>query len=158
MLRQEASEQYQKALKLGQKQHRNDVVHGRYPYPQVLDEFFDEYMSAGRVEIGRVEIPMDQIVGTVTSGRKSTFSSNFMPLLPLESEFAMKWINLCAAHLGDEGIREPIVCVEYMGRFYVQEGNKRVSVLKSYEASTIPGCLRHRSSGRGSGRQRVDPL
>ena len=141
MVRQEATEQYQKALKLGQKCHRNDVVHGRYPYPQVLDEFFDESMSAGRVEMGRVEIPMEQIVGTVTSGRKSTFSSNFMPLLPLESEFAIKWINLCAAHLGDEGIREPIQCLEYMGRFYVQEGNKRVSVLKSYEASTIPGFV-----------------
>lgn len=141
MIRQEATEQYQKALKLGQKCHRSDVVHGRYPYPQVLDEFFEESMSAGRVDMGRVEIPMEQIVGTVTSGRKSTFSSNFMPLLPLESEFAAKWINLCVAHLSDEGIRDPIVCVEYMGRFYVQEGNKRVSVLKSYEASTIPGYV-----------------
>ena len=141
MIRQEAVEQYQKALKLGQKCHRNDVVHGKYPYPQVLEEFFDESMSAGRVDMGRVEIPMEQIVGTMTRGRKSTFASNFMPLLPPESEFAMKWINLCMAHLGDEGIRDPIVCVEYMGRFYVQEGNKRVSVLKSYEASTIPGYV-----------------
>ncbi|MBQ8390295.1 MAG: BMP family ABC transporter substrate-binding protein, partial [Oscillibacter sp.] len=55
--------------------------------------------------------------------------------------FAMKWIDLCAAHLGDEGIRDPIRCYEYLGRFYVQEGNKRVSVLKSYEASTIPGYV-----------------
>ena len=141
MLRQEATEQYQKALKMGQKCHRNDVVHGKYPYPQVLEEFFDESMSAGRVNIGRVEIPMEQIVGTVTSGRKSTFASNFMPLLPIDTEFAMKWIGLCAAHLGDEGIRDPIQCVEFMGRFYVQEGNKRVSVLKSYEAGTIPGYV-----------------
>lgn len=141
MARQEATEQYQKALKLAQKRHRSDVVHGRYPYPQVLEEFFDEYMSAGHVDMGRVEIPMEQIVGTVTRGRKSTFSSDFMPLLPLETEFASKWIRLCMAHLTDEGIREPIQCVEYMGRFYVQEGNKRVSVLKSYEASTIPGFV-----------------
>ena len=141
MLRQEAVEQYQKALKLGQKCQRNDVVQGKYPYPRVLEEFFDESMAAGRVEIGRVEIPMEQIVGTVTSGRKSTFASNFMPLLPQESEFASKWINLCMAHLGDEGIRDPIVCVEYMGLFYVQEGNKRVSVLKSYEADTVPGYV-----------------
>ena len=48
---------------------------------------------------------------------------------------------LCAAHLGDEGIRDPIRCYEYMGRFYVQEGNKRVSVLKSYGAPTIPGYV-----------------
>lgn len=141
MLRQEALEQYQKALKLGQKCRHSDAVQGKYPYPRVLEEFFEESMAAGRIEIGRVEIPTELIVGTVTSGRKSTFASNFMPLLPPESEFAGKWINLCMAHLGDEGIRDPIQCVEYMGNFYVQEGNKRVSVLKSYEASTIPGYV-----------------
>ena len=141
MLRQEALEQYQKALKLGQKCRRSDVVQGNYPYPRVLEEFLDEAMTAGRVDVGRVEIPTEQIIGTVTSGRKSTFASNFMPLLPQESEFASKWINLCMAHLGDEGIRDPIVCVEYMGNFYVQEGNKRVSVLKSYDADTIPGYV-----------------
>ena len=98
-------------------------------------------MAVGRIDLGRVEVPMDQIVGTLTSGRRSTFASNFMPLLPLESEFANKWIRLCMDHLGDEGIRDPIICVEYLGRFYVQEGNKRVSVLKSYEASTIPAYV-----------------
>jgi len=141
MSRQEAIEQYQKALKQGQKCHRNDVLRGKYPYPQVLDEILEGHMTAGRVDMGRVEIPVEQIVGTVTRGRKSTFASDFMPLLPVESEFAKKWINLCADHLGDEGIRDPIQCVEYMGRFYVQEGNKRVSVLKSYDASTIPGFV-----------------
>ena len=141
MLRQEAAEQYVKALKAGQKCYRNAVLHGKYPYPQVLDEILNESMNAGRVELGLVEIPTDQIVGTKTAGRKSTFASNFMPLLPAETEFGAKWIQLCMAHLGDEGIREPIRCFEYLGRFYVQEGNKRVSVLKSYEASTIPGSV-----------------
>ena len=42
------------------------------------------------------------------------------------------------AHL-DEGIRDPIRCFEYMGRFYVQEGNKRVSVLKYFEAGSVTG-------------------
>ena len=28
-----------------------------------------------------------------------------------------------------------------MGRFYIMEGNKRVSVLKSYDAPTIPGTV-----------------
>ena len=41
------------------------------------------------------------------------------------------------AHV-EEGIRDPILCFEYMGRFYVQEGNKRVSVLKYFGASSIP--------------------
>ena len=42
------------------------------------------------------------------------------------------------AHV-DEGIRDPIRCFEYMGRFYVQEGNKRVSVLKYFEAGSVTG-------------------
>jgi len=139
--RQEALEHYLSAMKQGQKCYRSDVMHGRYPYPQVLDEILDESMVAGRVELGLVEIPAEQIVGTKTAGRKSTFASNFMPLMPPETEFAVKWVQLCMAHLGDDGIREPIRCFEYLGRFYVQEGNKRVSVLKSYEASTIPGYV-----------------
>ncbi len=61
-----------------------------------------------------------------------------MPLLDLKTEFATKWVNLCVSHV-DEGIRDPITCYEYMGRFYVQEGNKRVSVLKYFDASSITG-------------------
>ena len=140
-LQQEAAEQYEKALKLGQKNHRERVHLGQYPYPQVLDEIIDDSMIAGRVDLGVIEIPTEKIVGTKTARRKSAFSASFMPLLPEDTEFAMKWVNLCMAHLSDEGIRDPIRCYEYLGRFYVQEGNKRVSVLKSYEASTIPGYV-----------------
>ena len=64
-----------------------------------------------------------------------------MPLLSADSEFAAKWTELCAAHLSDEGIRDPVRCYEYMGRFYVQEGNKRVSVLKSFRAPSVPGYV-----------------
>ena len=141
MNRQEAAEQYNKALKLGQKNYKERVIQGAYPYPQVLDEVLDEAMVAGRVDMGIIEIPTEQIIGTKTAGRRSAFASNFMPLLDVNSEFAAKWMDLCAAHLGDEGIREPIRCFEYLGRFYVQEGNKRVSVLKSYRAPTIPGYV-----------------
>ena len=141
MSRQEALDQYQKSLKAGQKCYRNAVLHGKYPYPQVLDEILDESMNAGRLEIGLVEIPMEQIVGTKTAGRKSTFAANFMPLMPPDTDFGGKWIELCMAHLSEEGIRDPIRCYEYLGRFYVQEGNKRVSVLKSYEATSISGYV-----------------
>ncbi len=141
MNRQEALEQYNKALKLGQKNYKERVIQGAYPYPQVLDEVLDEAMVAGRVDMGVIEIPTEQIIGTKTAGRRSAFASNFMPLLDADTEFASKWMGLCAAHLGDEGIRDPIRCFEYLGRFYVQEGNKRVSVLKSYHAPTIPGYV-----------------
>lgn len=137
----EASEQYQKALKQGRKVHRENVHRGKYPYLQALDDILDDAMVAGQVDLGIIEIPIEKIVGTKTSGRTNSFSSDFMPLLGENSEFAMKWRKLCMAHLGDEGIRDPIRCYEYLGRFYVQEGNKRVSVLKHFDASSIPGYV-----------------
>lgn len=141
MERTAAIAQYNQALKQGQKCRKNAVLHGQYPYLQVLDELIDETMIAGQMDMGLLEIPAERIVGTKAAGRKTAFAANFMPLLGEETEFGMKWISLCEAHLSDEGIRDPIQCYEYLGRFYVQEGNKRVSVLLSYEASTVPGYV-----------------
>ena len=93
MTRQEALEHYLKSMKAGQKSYRAAVMHGKYPYPQVLDEILDESMDAGRVELGVVEIPAEQIVGTKTAGRKNTFADNFMPMMPPETEFGMKWFS-----------------------------------------------------------------
>ena len=139
MSRQEAYEQYNYALKLGQKYYRECVVRGKYPYQQALSDVFNENLAAAKVNIGLVDIPMEQIVGTTTSGRGNAFAGNFMPLLHDSTEFAMKWTALCEAHLEAGGISDPIVCYEYMGRFYVTEGNKRVSVLKSYDAPSVAG-------------------
>ena len=88
--------------------------------------------------LGLVDIPAESIVGTKTSGRHTAFAANFMPLLEEDTEFAVKWSNLCEAHL-EEGIHTPIIAYEYLNKFYVQEGNKRVSVLKYYEAKM---CIR----------------
>lgn len=85
-------------------------------------------------------MPLAQVVGTKTAGRTAAFSFNFMPLLGAETEFAAKWINLCMAHV-EEGIRDPIRCYEYLGRFYVQEGNKRVSVLKHFGAANVTASV-----------------
>ena len=63
-----------------------------------------------------------------------------MPLLEPDTEFAGKWSNLCDAHL-DEGIHTPIIAYEFLNKFYVQEGNKRVSVLKYFDAVRIAGTV-----------------
>jgi len=141
MVRAEATKQYGHAQRLGQRYFKTRVGQGQYPYLPVLNEIFSENMTAGHVTIGLVEIPTEMIVGTVTSGRRNAFAGNFMPLLGEGTEFAGKWISLCEAHLGDEGIVSPISCYEYMGQFYVLEGNKRVSVLKSYDAPSIRGTV-----------------
>ena len=137
----EALEQYGAALKAGQRYYKNAVSHGRPPYPPVLDELTAGVPLAGQADLGLVNVPSELIAGTKTAGRVFALAGNFMPLLPQGSEFSAKWISLCDAHLSDEGIREPVKCYEYFGRFYVQEGNKRVSVLKCYDAPTIPALV-----------------
>ncbi len=134
---QEAVEQYQKALKLGRKCYKDAVIHGSYPYLPALDDCLVGPSTAGVSDLGVLEIPMEMVVGTRTDARKNAFAANFMPLLEQDTEFAAKWIRLCDDHLGETGIQEPVRCVEYLGRFYVQEGNKRISVLKSFHAATV---------------------
>lgn len=131
-------EEYAKARKSAQKAYRTSLLKGSYPYLQVLDEILSFTKTTSEVDLGLVEIPLDQIAGTKTAGRTQAFASNFMPLLPEDSEFASKWSSLYHAHL-EEGIRDPIKACEFMNRFYVIEGNKRVSVLKYSGAVSIPG-------------------
>ena len=138
MLRNEAMDEYGKAQKLGQKDYREKMLHGQSPFLPVLDDILQNVQVENQLPLGLVEIPIKLVVGTKTAGRTAAFASNFMPLLDLNSEFGSKWVALCMAHV-DEGIRDPIRCFEYMGRFYVQEGNKRVSVLKYFEAGSVTG-------------------
>lgn len=136
MYRQEAREEYLRALRNGQREHKMLTASGKDPYPAILDHT-PGYQGDETVKyIGLAEIPTERIVGVKTAGRITAFTAGFLPFLNPESEFANKWIELCAAHLSS-GIRDPIVCYEYFGNFYVQEGNKRVSVLKHFGAPRI---------------------
>ena len=131
MSRQEALAEYLRAQKLAQREYREAIAAGKNPYPAVLDEILPNGPSSDTVQdIGVVEIPTNRIVGVKSAGRIAAFTATFLPLLDENSEFGMKWAALCEAHLGDTGIQEPIICFEYLGNFYVQEGNKRVSVLR----------------------------
>ena len=137
----EAKEEYLKAQKAGLKEFKETAVHGT-GHPLVLDQLLPEGLSDQYVDVSLVEIPAERIVGTKSAGRITAFSPSFYPLLEPTTEFATKWVELCAAHLSDEGIRDPILCYEYLGDFYVQEGNKRVSVLRSFGAPRITGTVR----------------
>lgn len=128
---------YKDALKLGQKEKRQRVSKGQYPYLPVMDDMMSKARMNSGTRLGIMQIPAEFIVGTKTGGRTTAFAANFMPLLEETTEFAAKWKMLCKAHL-EEGIREPIKVYEYMNRYYVEEGNKRVSVLKFFGAVSIP--------------------
>ena len=134
-----AKEEYAKALALAKKELRELASAGRSPHPQVLDEILGTDLLTNIQELGLVDIPAERILGTKSRGRISAFTPSFRPTLAPESEFAAKWISLCRDHLDDTGIRDPITCFEYLGNFYVQEGNKRVSVLRHFGAPQIPG-------------------
>lgn len=129
----EALADYNKALRLGKREGKSLPV---------LDDILKEkkITAAREIPLGLVQIPSEQLVGTKTAGRSAAFSKSFYPLLKDSTEFAGKWMELYKAHL-TEGIREPIKAYEFMNKFYVEEGNKRVSVLKYFDAVSIPGMV-----------------
>lgn len=133
-------EDYKNALKSGQRAYRACVARGQSPYLAVLDDILVNVNIVAQEPLGLVELPAESIVGTKTSGRHTAFAPNFMPLLEPDTEFAAKWSNLCDAHL-EEGIHTPIIAYEFLNKFYVQEGNKRVSVLKYFDAVRIAGTV-----------------
>ena len=137
-----ASEEFAQALKLGQKEFKEASSAGKQRHPLVLEDILHGDLLESVVDVGLVEIPAERIIGVKTAGRVTAFSANFRPLLGQKTEFGVKWISLCEVHLGEKGITDPILCYEYLGNFYVQEGNKRVSVLRHFESPQIPGYVK----------------
>ncbi len=135
-----ADTEYAAALKLGKKQYQNSVSKGEYPYLPVLDEILSYTDIVSQVSLGVMDIPLSKLVGTKTTERSISFANNFMPLLRERTEFAIKWESLYK-HQIEEGIQDPIIAYEFMNRFYVQEGNKRVSVMKYVGAYSILGSV-----------------
>lgn len=135
-----APKEYIAALKQGKQCYQSAVMKGEYPYLPALDDILSYTEIVSTIDLGLMDIPLSKIVGTKTAGRSNAFANNFMPLLPDDSEFGMKWISLYK-HQIEDGIQDPIVAYEFMNQFYVQEGNKRVSVMKFLETYNITGTV-----------------
>ena len=120
---------YRAALRLGEAAVRKAARQGVSPYLPTLDSFEEIQRGNKQTPVGLVELPLSRIKGNKEIARNNAFANNFMPLLAEDSEFAVKWINLYDS-FKQEGIRDAIKVYEYMHNFYVQEGNKRVSVCK----------------------------
>lgn len=131
---------YLKAKHMGERAYRRAVQAGEYPYLPALDEILPYQDIVAENPLGLKEVPLDMIVGTKTAGRQSAFALNFMPLMKDKSEFAMKWIALFDSQQ-EVGLRDPIQIYEFMNKFYVEEGNKRVSVMKFIGAASIPAYV-----------------
>lgn len=135
-----SANEYMKAQKLGEKCYQTAVAKGENPYLPVLEEIITNSDIDCEVNLGLQNITLSQVVGTATTARTTAFASNFMPILDLKTEFGTKWVSLCTSHV-EEGIHDPIKAYEYMNKYYVIEGNKRVSVLKYFGADSIPAMV-----------------
>lgn len=124
------------AQKAGEKEYKARLAAGEYPYLPALDDIAPYADTLQHQYLGLMEIPTSLIAGTKTRARQNSFAPNFMPLLEPDTEFASKWANLYKTQIS-EGFSDPIKVYEYLHRFYVQEGNKRVSVSRFLDMPTI---------------------
>ncbi len=127
---------YRDARRRGLRAVREAAAEGRAESLPVLEAILTQDQLRSGKFTGEEQLPLELIVGTMSGSRVQAFGPDFMPLLEENSEFAEKWSSICQAHL-KEGIRDPIQVCEYMNRFYVTEGNKRVSVLKYFGAESV---------------------
>ena len=151
---------YEKAKHEGDHAYRRAILSGRYsgryPYLPALNSMVQDIDKYPVRDLGIKEIPMYMIAGTKTVGRQNSFASNFMPLMDLGTEFSYKWSTLYDSAIED-GIREPIKVYEFMNKFYVEEGNKRVSVSKFIGYVSISGnVLRILPPKDGSAASRIN--
>ena len=72
---------YMKAYKSGKLDYQIRFLKGQKPTLSVLDDILPPNESLTMVNLGLVQIPLDQIVGTRYEGRSSAFAANFMPIL-----------------------------------------------------------------------------
>lgn len=131
----DVTEHFYSARRLGTKEYSRKVSTGHIGYLPSLEGILKDSDIYSQVELGIIEIPLKKVIGTYTHLRSLCFARNFMPLLK-DSEFRSKWESLCEHHLA-EGIHDPIKVYEYLNWYYVIEGNKRVSVLKYFDAYSI---------------------
>ncbi len=135
----EVKQQYIIANDKAARVQRNAAKQAEVKHPVVLERILDRQKVAYKIDLGLLEIPTNQIVGFAAADQKALlYATNFMPLSGIKTEFAESWRYLYQEFLSDEGLRSPIRCYEYLGKFYVQDGAKRVSVLKHHGAATIP--------------------
>ena len=106
------------------------------PYLPVLENKVPELASLSRLSLGIMPVPLSRVMGSVSMGRSRAFTRDFLPILDGGSEFAAKWDRLYES-VEAQGVSMPVTALEYLGYYYVIEGNKRVSVMKAMGARDI---------------------
>ena len=129
-------EHYGKARREGLKVYSAALQAHQDPYLPVLEDREPNLSVLNRRSLGVISIPLERVIGSVSQGRSFAFTQHFLPILESGSEFAAKWETLYTS-VEEEGLSQPVTALEYMGDYYITEGNKRVSVMKSMNAVDI---------------------
>ena len=127
---------YGKARRDGLRVYTAAIQANEDPYLPVLENRVPDLASLSRISLGVISIPLARVLGSVSQGRSKAFTRGFLPILEGGSEFAAKWDRLYES-VESEGVNQPVTALEYMGNYYIIEGNKRVSVMKAMEARDI---------------------
>lgn len=131
---------YLSAKRLGLREYSNYISQGRNGYLPFLDGVLKNIDIVSEVDMGTVDIPLKKIRGTYTYLRSISFARNFMPLMEVDTEFAIKWQNVYNIQING-GLRDPVKVYEYLNWFYIIEGNKRISVLKYLDIYSYHGTV-----------------
>ena len=127
---------YARARKSGLKEYHGRIQRHQNPFLPVLAEEVEQLNALSHVPLGLIQVPLSKIVGTSSKGRTNAFAANFMPILDPGCEFAVKWGTLYDG-IVEQGLNQPVKVLEYMNRFYLVEGNERVSVMKFLDSISI---------------------
>ena len=127
---------YSRARREGLRVYQLAIQANTDPYLPVLEDRVPNLAQLSRLSLGIQSIPLDRVIGSVSQGRSYAFAEGFLPILEGGSEFAAKWEHLCES-VESEGVNQPITVLEYLGYYYVIEGNKRTSVMKFLNAQDI---------------------
>ena len=147
-------EAYARARRSGLKEYHNRMQKRVSPYLPVLEEIEERLNILSRVPLGLVQIPLKKVVGTASKGRTNAFAANFMPILEPGSEFSTKW-GILYEGIVEQGLNQPVKVLEYLGQYYLIEGNKRVSVMKYLDSIYIEAEVSRVLPGRSDAPENV---
>ena len=127
----EVHEQYQKAYAMASSCQQKNKKHSLPVFPVSLDSFLTEGMISYKQDLGIMEIPTNFIVGVAEKNDLMlSFTKEFLPAALPNSGMAEQWRLVYRDLLDEKRIRAPIICLEYLGKFYVSVGLMQVSVAK----------------------------
>lgn len=111
---------------------------GRPLCPADLNSLMEDRMISYRLDLGILDIPTTLIVGVTEASEKSVlYTREFLPLPAPKTEFAGQWRDIYHHYSRGEGLPGFVQCYEYLGRFYVVDGLKRVSIAKFSKEPTM---------------------